>query len=90
MTTEVSTPALSRQPDTHGYREEALEVVRECVALYRDLARDRPNAFNPVLARSLNNFYNHLSDLGHQEEALEVVQECVALRCDLARDRPQS
>ena len=35
MTTEVSTPALSRQPDTHDHREEALE---ERVALYRDLA----------------------------------------------------
>ena len=62
-----------------GHREEALEAVQECVALYRDLARDRPNAFNPDLARSLNTLSICLSDLGHREEALEAVRECVAL-----------
>ena len=71
-----------------GQLEEALEVAVDHVALWRDVAQDQPNAFNPGLARSLNNLSIHLSDLGHREEALEVARECMALRHDLARDRP--
>jgi len=73
-----------------GQLEEALEAAREDVALMRDLARDQPNAFNPDLARSLNNLSNPLSDLGHREEALEAMWECVPLYRDLVRDWPNA
>ena len=38
-----------------GRREEALEATAEAVALYRQLAAQRPDAFLPDLAMSLNN-----------------------------------
>jgi len=69
---------LSNRLSDLGHREEALEAVRECVALYRDLARDRPNLFNPDFADSLKNLSNCLSELGHPEEALEAMRESVA------------
>ena len=42
-----------------------------------------PSAFNPVLAQSLNNLSNHLSDLGHQEEAIQATQDAHAYACEL-------
>jgi tetratricopeptide (TPR) repeat protein len=55
---------------------------------YRQLAADRPAAFNPDLAMSLNNLSNRLSDLGHREDALTAIQEAVELYRKLAADRP--
>ena len=46
---------------------------------YRTLARQRPNAFNPNLAGSLNNLANMLADLGRQAEADAVRDEIAAL-----------
>jgi hypothetical protein len=45
--------------------EEALIAMQEAVELDRKLAADRPAAFNPYLATSLNNLSCCLSDLGH-------------------------
>ncbi len=71
-----------------GQREEALEAAREAVEIYRELARQRPDAFRPDLAMSLNNVANRLSDLGLREEALEAAREAVEIRRELARQRP--
>ncbi|MBI3246825.1 MAG: tetratricopeptide repeat protein [Deltaproteobacteria bacterium] len=62
-----------------GQREEALAAAREAVALYRQLAAARPDAFVPDLAMSLNNLANCLSDLGQREEALAAAREAVEL-----------
>ena len=45
-------------------------------------------AFNPDLAKSLNNLSNCLSDLGHREHALMEIQEAVKLYQKLVADRP--
>ena len=67
-----------------GRREEALAAIEEAVALYRDLAAARPEAFIPDLATSLNNLSVHFGDLGRREEALAAIEEAVTLRRDLA------
>jgi hypothetical protein len=44
-------------------------------ALYRELARARPEAFTPDLAGSLNTLATSLSELGRREEALAISEE---------------
>ncbi|UCC99716.1 MAG: tetratricopeptide repeat protein, partial [Phycisphaerales bacterium] len=46
-----------------GHREEALKAGQEAVEIRRRLAKDRPDAFGPDLAMSLNNLGNRLSEL---------------------------
>ncbi|MGV6815829.1 MAG: tetratricopeptide repeat protein, partial [Thiotrichales bacterium] len=67
-----------------------LSAAQEAADLYRELTRDRPDAFAPDLAMSLNNLANRLSDLGQREAALSAAQEAVTLRRELARDRPDA
>ena len=62
-----------------GRREAALQAAEEAVALYRELARARPDAFTPDLAMSLNNLANMLSDLGRREAALQAAEEAAEL-----------
>ena len=72
--TGVQTCALSDLAHL-GHYEHALEVNREAVNLFRQLATDRPGVFNAGLASSLNNFSARLARLGHHEHALEVNRE---------------
>ncbi len=62
-----------------GQREEALQAAQEAVAMRRELAAQRPDAFRPDLATSLNNLANFLSELGQREEALQAAEEAVTL-----------
>ncbi len=73
-----------------GHREEALTVIEEAVAIYRDLAGTRPDAFLPNLADSLNNLSVLFSNLGRLEEGLAVIEEAVAIYRDLAAARPDA
>ncbi len=81
---------LARDSASLGRREEALQAAQEALDIYRRLAQDRPDAFLPYLATSLNNLGNRLSDLGRREEALQAAQEAVAIRRRLAQDRPDA
>ena len=60
-----------------GRREEALSRAEEAVAIRRELARSRPEAFTPDLAMSLNNLATRLSELGRREEAVTRADEAV-------------
>jgi nucleoside phosphorylase len=60
-----------------GQREPALAATREAVDLYRALATQNPDAFQPILAGNLNNLGNRLSDLGKREPALTATREAV-------------
>ena len=71
-----------------GQREEALEAAREAVEIYRELARQRPDAFRPDLATSLSTVSSRLSALGRQEEALKAAREALEIRRMLTRQRP--
>ena len=60
-----------------GRREEALQATEEAVWLYRQLPKQRLEAFLPALANSLNNLGKRLRDLGRREEALQATEEAV-------------
>jgi tetratricopeptide (TPR) repeat protein len=67
-----------------------LAPAQEAVELYRALARQNPDAFEPDLAMSLNTLAVLLSDLGRQSEALAPAQEAVELYRALARQNPDA
>ena len=73
-----------------GRREDALAAAQEAIDIYRRLAAERPDAFLPDLATSLNNLGNRLSDLGRREDALAAAQEAVDIRRRLAAERPDA
>ena len=70
---------LSNRLADLGRREEALAAIQEAVAIYRELAAARPDAFRPDLASSLNNLSLRLADLGRREDALAATQEAAGL-----------
>ena len=67
-----------------------LAASQESVTLYGALAAQRPDAFNPTLASSLNNLANFLTDLGEREKALAAAQEAVTLYSALGAQRPDA
>jgi tetratricopeptide (TPR) repeat protein len=73
-----------------GPREVALERAQETLALYRQLAQQRPDAFLPDVATSLHNLANRLKDVGRRQEALEHTQEAVRIRRQLAQQWPDA
>ena len=73
-----------------GRREDALAAIQEAVAIRRELAAARPDAFRPALATALTNLSNQLAGLGRREDALAAVQEAVAIRRELAAARPDA
>jgi tetratricopeptide (TPR) repeat protein len=73
-----------------GQREAALAAAEEAVTAYRTLAAERPDAFLPDLAASLNNLGNSLRELGRREAALAAAEEAVRIRRTLAAERPDA
>jgi len=68
---------LSIGRDGLGRREEALQASEEAVALYRDLAAARPDAFRPGLAMSCGAHGNVLRNMGDHVTAAERFLEGV-------------
>ena len=64
--------------------------MEEAVAIRRELVGQRPDAFRPDLAASLNTFANRLSALGRREPALAAAEEAAALYRELAGQRPDA
>ena len=81
---------LSLRLSDLGRREAALAAIEEAVAIHRDLAAARPDAFRPDLALSLSNLANSLSALGQREAALAAIEEAVAIYRGLAAARPDA
>ncbi len=52
------------------------------------MAEQRPDAFTPNLATSLNNQSSCLSDLGRREEALAAITEAVSIVLPLLERQP--
>jgi tetratricopeptide (TPR) repeat protein len=65
-----------------GRREEALEVAREAVELYRQLDKANADAFRPDLARSLGVVASISEDHGDPEQALDSSREALILLAD--------
>jgi tetratricopeptide (TPR) repeat protein len=73
-----------------GRRAEALEATQEAVEIRRRLSAQRPDAFLPDLAMSLNNLGVDLSEMGRRAEALQATQEAVEIRRRLAAQHPDA
>ena len=71
-----------------GLRAEALTVSEQAVEIRRRLAAVNPAAFEPDLARSLNNLGNRLSGVGRRAEALTATEQSVEIRRRLAAVNP--
>ena len=65
-------------------------MIEEATGIYRELAADRPDAFTPDLATSLNNLSIWLAGLGRREGALAAIEEAVTIRRELAAARPDA
>ncbi|MGD0301720.1 MAG: tetratricopeptide repeat protein [Bryobacteraceae bacterium] len=91
--TEVRAQRLARKSialSAAGRREEALEVAREAVELYRQLDKANTEVFRPALAGSRNNLAVRLSDVGRREEALEAAREAVELYRQLGKSNAEA
>ena len=82
--------AQSHRLSELGRREDALTAIDEAVAIRRQLAAARPDAFLPDLAMSLNNQSGRLSELGRREDALTASDEAVGVYRQLAAARPDA
>jgi len=60
-----------------GRRADALRSVQEAVGLYRMLARQNPNAFNPDLGLALASFGQLLVGMEQPAEGVGVLAEAV-------------
>jgi tetratricopeptide (TPR) repeat protein len=69
--------------------EAAVEAYEEALAIYRQLAQQQPQVYEPYLATTLNNLGNALSDLRRLEAAVEAYQQALAIRRRLAQQQPQ-
>ena len=68
----------------------AATLTGQAVDHHRQRAADRPDAFTPDLAASLNNLSNRLADLGRREDALAAIDEAVDVYRQLAAARPDA
>src|SRR5262245_64738658 len=72
-----------------GRRDDALNAAEKAVALQRELAAERPDAYRPDLASSLNSLAGMLTSLGRREDALKAANEVVGLYRELAAAKPE-
>jgi tetratricopeptide (TPR) repeat protein len=71
-----------------GKREEALEVAREAVSLYRALAAANPDAFTVDLATSLGAMHSCERALSRGDKALATIGEALEILTPLFRALP--
>ena len=71
-----------------GRREDALAPAEEAVQIRRRLAQANPAAYEPDLARSLNNLGTCYSEVGRREDALAPAEEAAQIYRRLAQANP--
>ncbi|MFE6802593.1 tetratricopeptide repeat protein, partial [Streptomyces sp. NPDC057681] len=82
-------PRLQRSDLTSPHIQPPRPPTRRTYAV-RALAAERPDAFLPVLATSLNDLSKWLGALGRREEGLAAIEEAVTIRRELAVARPDA
>ncbi len=71
-----------------GHYEQACDVARKGLGLYRRLPIKDLKRFEPEYATSLSNYAEDLSDTGKNEEALDHGREALEIRRRLAQKNP--
>jgi hypothetical protein len=72
----VTSPTITLGEPQRWHEPRAIE---EAVAIRRQLAEARPDAFLPGLASSLNNQSNRLGELGRDRDALAATAQAAAI-----------
>jgi len=72
-----------------GLINEAEKNAFQSLEIMGELARARPERFEPDWATSLNNYSNRLRDLGRNEEAVEKAFQALEIWEKLARAKPE-
>ena len=70
--------------------QEAAEVYRTVLTLYRELAKASPEAYLPDVAMTLNNLAVLYSDTQRMKAAEEAYQEALSIRRELAKANPEA
>ena len=73
-----------------GRREQALEATKEAVDIYRNLAKQRPDAFLPDLATALGALHVVYKGMGRAEEAQGTIAEALEILTPLFEAVPQA
>jgi tetratricopeptide (TPR) repeat protein len=69
--------------------EAAVEAYQQALAIYRQLAQQQPQVYEPDVAMTLNNLGNALYQLRRLEEAVAAYEEALAIYRQLAQQQPQ-
>jgi CHAT domain-containing protein/Tfp pilus assembly protein PilF len=69
--------------------EAAVEAYEEALAIYRQLAQQQPEEYEPYLAATLNGLGTALCGLRRWEAAVEAFQQALAIYRQLAQQQPQ-
>jgi CHAT domain-containing protein/tetratricopeptide (TPR) repeat protein len=69
--------------------EAAVEAYEEALAIYRRLAQQQPEVYEPDLAGTLNGLGTALWGLRRLEAAVEAYQQALAIRRRLAQQQPE-
>jgi CHAT domain-containing protein len=69
--------------------EAAVEAYEEALAIYRQLAQQQPEEYEPYLAATLNGLGTALRGLRRWEAAVEAYEEALAIYRQLAQQQPQ-
>jgi CHAT domain-containing protein/exonuclease VII small subunit len=69
--------------------EAAVEAYQQALAIYRQLAQQQPQVYEPYLATTLNNLGTALRGLRRLEAAVEAFQQALAIYRQLAQQQPQ-
>jgi tetratricopeptide (TPR) repeat protein/CHAT domain-containing protein len=69
--------------------EAAVEAYQQALAIYRRLAQQQPQVYEPYLAMTLNNLGTALWGLRRLKAAVEAYQQALAIRRRLAQQQPQ-
>ena len=79
---------LANRLSAVGRCDEALDTALEAIEIYRKLADERTDVFEPYLAAVLINLAATLSDVGRRDEAADTAREAVDICRKLANERP--
>ena len=70
--------------------EKAINLYEMVLKELRELAKQNPEAYNPDVARTLNNLGNLLNNTNHLKQAQAYYEEALEIRRELAKQNPEA
>jgi hypothetical protein len=72
-----------------GKSDQALAYAKQALDIRQQLAKDKPERFEPDWAISLSNYANRLADVGNTTQALDCAKQALDIRQRLAKYKPE-